>query len=292
MSYPASAYKEGAEKCIRARALKCAETNWTQYIKMRPNDSNAKANLAIVLNWLEKPEEAIPMAEQAIAMGEGTYDLFAAYSESLSKLGRNEEAIDWGYKTLAVLPSLANIRSMVAKLLVQQKRELEALTLLASFDAHLQSLGHPPYFAAQCISIESAIERRGLKPGDSKEVLRLPKTDKHFYAPVKVGEASTYAFVVDTGAASTVIPETLLLASKLPFKVLKDKVNMKTADGRLSAARLIQLEQIKVGNFVLKKIAAVTCENCVALLGQSELSKFNLNSIKIQGVEFINLQVR
>ena len=186
--YPASAYHEGAKKCIKARDLKCAEINWTQYVKMRPNDSDAKASLAIVSNWLDKPENAILMAEQAIQMGEGSYDLFAAYSESLNKLGRNEEAIDWGYKALEIVPHLVNIRAMMAKLLTQQKREIEALTLLATYDSYLQSIGRTPYFLAQRISIESVLEKRGVSATEMKASLRLPKFNTHFFTPVKLGD--------------------------------------------------------------------------------------------------------
>lgn len=291
-TYPVSAFKEGAQKCIKVRDLKCAEINWTQYVKMRPNDSHAKASLAIVLNWQDKPEASIAMAEQALEAGEGAYDLFAAYSESLNKVGRNQDAIDWGYKTLAVLPSLVNIRGMVAKLLSQQKREWEALTLLASYDAHLEASGHTPYFAGQRISIESLLEKRGELSSNKKDSLRLPKTNKYFYAPIKIGDAPMSAFVVDTGATQTLIPEDLLAKTKSPYKVLRNDIRMKTADGRLSTAKLVQIEKFKIGHFDSIKISAIVCSNCVALLGQTELARFNLNSSKTQGVEFLNLQSR
>lgn len=94
-------------------------------------------------------------------MGEGSYDLFAAYSESLAKTDRIEEAIDWGYKTLAILPNLVNVRGDVAKYLVTRKREFEALTLLASFDSSLEAQGYGHYFNGQHITIESSLERQG-----------------------------------------------------------------------------------------------------------------------------------
>jgi hypothetical protein len=36
----------------------------------------------------------------------------------------------------------------------------------------------------------------------------------------------------------------------------------------------------------------VTCKGCVPLLGQSALSRFDLKSSKVQGVEFLSLALR
>lgn len=290
--YPASAYKDAAKKCINARDLKCAEINWTQYVKMRPNDSDAKANLAIISNWRDKPENAISMAEQAIQMGEGSYDLFAAYSESLNKVGRNDEAIDWGYKALEITPHLANIRGMVAKLLTQQKREIEALTLLASYDSYLESIGRTPFFLGQRISIESVLEQRGETAVDKKGSLRLPKFRNHFFAPIKLGDAPIQAFIVDTGATKTSIPEALLIKANIKFKVVKEGIPAKIADNSIVWEKLVKIDRMKIGPFELKNVSVIACRSCPMLLGQTELSRFNISSNKKQGIEFLNLQLR
>ncbi len=291
---PASAYKEGAIKCIRTRQYVCAETNYVQYIKMRPTDVHAMASLAIVYNWDDKPEAAIVQAEKAIEMGQGTYDLFAAYAQSLEKVGRIDEAIDWSYKTLAIMPSLGNVRGDLAKLLVMKKREYEALGLLASFDATLESKGHGPYFEGQRMAIESVIERQGqtVASAQKEKGLRLSKIGDHFFAPVKIGEAKTVAFVVDTGASKTTLSDEMLTRSKAKYKVTKPDVAIGLADGRRVRARVVMLDTIKVGPFELRNVTAIVCPTCVPLLGQGSLTHFNLASTKKQGVEFMTLEPR
>jgi len=291
-TYPPSAYRDGAIKCQQLRQLACAETNWVQYIKMRPTDVHAIASLAVIYNWDDKPEAAIVQAEKAIDMGQGTYDLFAAYAQSLEKVGRIDEAIDWSYKTLAILPSLVNIRGDLAKMLVMKKREYEALALLSSFDATLEAKGHGEYFAGQRIAIESTIERQGQTLDSAQKSLRLSKTGDHFYAPVKIGDARATAFVVDTGAAKTTLSDAMLASSKVSYKVVQPSVALRTADGRLVSARVVVLDTLKVGPFELRKVTTVVCPTCVPLLGQASLSQFNMASAKKQGVEFMTLEPR
>ncbi|MFZ6744654.1 retroviral-like aspartic protease family protein [Undibacterium sp. JH2W] len=291
-TYPPSAYKEGAIKCMRARSYDCAEKNWNQYIKMRPTDAHAVASLAIVYHWADKPEASIIQSEKAISMGEGTYDLFAAYSESLAKTGRIDEAIDWGYKTLAVVPTLVNVRGDVAKYLVLRKREFEALALLASFDASLEAQGHGHYFEGQRIAIESSLERQGQAVASTQKSIRLPRTKEHFYAPVKLGDSRIVAFMVDTGATKTSLSEDMLTSSKATYKVVKPNVNLQLADGRNVSGRMVTLDAMKVGPFELHKVTAFVCKTCVSLLGQASLSQFNMVSSKIQGVEFLTLELR
>lgn len=121
----ADEYKNGVAPCMRVRAYDCAEKNWIQYLRLRPTDSNGVANLGIVLNLQGKHPEAVAQFQKAIAMGEGTYDLFAYYARSLQALGRVDEAIDWSYKALAVVPDLVDVRGDLAKLLVSKGRHYE-----------------------------------------------------------------------------------------------------------------------------------------------------------------------
>jgi len=291
-TYPPSAFKDGAIKCQQVRDFACAEKNWVQYSKMRPTDAHAPASLAVIYNWTDKPEASIVQAEKAIEMGQGTYDLFAAYAESLEKVGRIDESIDWSYKTLAIMPTLANVRGDLARMLVTKKREYEALALLASFDATLEEKGHGRYFEGQRIAIESLIERQGQTLASAQKNLRLSKTGDNFYAPVKVGDARATAFVVDTGAAKTTLSEAMLASSKVSYKVQQPNVAIWLADGRRVSARLVVLDAIKVGPFELRKVSAIVCPTCVPLLGQGSLSQFNMASAKKEGVEFMTLEPR
>lgn len=291
-TYPPSAFKEGAIKCQLVRDFACAEKNWVQYSKMRPTDAHAPASLAVIYNWTDKPEAAIVQAEKAIEMGQGTYDLFAAYAESLEKVGRIDESIDWSYKTLAIMPSLVNVRGDLARMLVTKKREYEALALLASFDATLEAKGHGHYFDGQRIAIESTIERQGQTLASAQKSLRLSKTGDHFYAPVKIGDARPTAFVVDTGAAKTTLSDVMLPSSKASYKILQPNVAIGLADGRRVSARVVVLDALKVGPFELRKVTAIVCPTCLPLLGQGSLSQFNMASAKKEGVEFMTLEPR
>lgn len=291
-TYPPSAFKNAAIKCMQTRHFDCAAKNYVRYIQMRPTDAHAIASLAVIYHWDDKPEAAIVQAEKAIAMGQGTYDLFAAYAASLEKVDRIDEAIDWSYKSLAIVPNLVNVRGDLARLLLMKKREYEALALLASFDSTLEAQGHRQYFDGQRMSIESIIERQGQTLASAQKHLRLSKLGDHFYAPVKIGDARPVAFVVDTGAAKTTLSDAMLTASKAAYKVIRPNVTIELADGRRVSARLIVLDTMKVGPFELRKVSTIVCPTCLPLLGQGSLSQFNMASSKKEGVEFMTLEPR
>jgi len=288
----AEQYKTGVTTCMRARDLECAEKNWGQYLRLRPNDSNAIANLGIVMNQRDNHKGAVVQFERAIDMGEGTYDLFSYYADSLEKLGRIDDAIAWSYKALKVVPTLVDVRGKLAKLLVQQKKYYEALSLLTAFDEQLASQGHAPYFEGQRIAIESAIERNASVPSVERGSLRLAAQRGHFFAPVTLGESRPAAFMVDTGATIVSMGDEFFASAKVAFKVREKSASFKMADGRRVSGRVLTVAVLKVGPYELKDIAVHTCKGCSPLLGQAALSRFDLKSSKVQGVEFLALSPR
>jgi predicted aspartyl protease len=289
--YTPEDYKKAATRCRNADDLECAEKNWMVYLNLRPKDGAAYASLGIVRNQRDDHSSAIIAFERAIDLGEGTYDLFAYYADSLAKVGRTEDAVSWYYKTLAVVPSLVDVRGSLAKLLMQQRRYYEALSLLEAFDAQLQAKGLSPYFEGQRISIETALNRSNV-PHAAQPALRLPKYEDHFYAPVSIGDGRPEAFVVDTGASTTMMDEALLKRSKARYKPAPENAFFRTADGRTVAAKAVVVESFKVGPYSLRDVSAVTCNGCVSLLGQSTLSRFDLTSARMNSVEFLTLSLR
>jgi predicted aspartyl protease len=285
-------YKEAVGACMRSRDYECAEKNWTQYIRLRPTDSNAIANLGIVMYRRDNHKGAIVQFERAIDMGEGTYDLFAFYADSLSKVGRTDDAINWSYKSLAVVPQLVDVRGSLAKLLVLQKKYYEALSLLGSFDDQMIAKGQQPYFEGQRIAIETALERNAGNAAAERSSLRLPKYTEHFYAPVTIGEARPAAFLVDTGASRITMSDDYLAKSKVSYKAVGGSVLLKTADGRKVNGRAVTVQSLRVGPYELKDVPVFTCKDCGLLLGQSALAKFDLKSSKVQGVEFLTVSPR
>ena len=289
---PPADLKKAAMDCMQSQDYECAEDNWQDYLSQRPNDSYALAALGIAQDKRDENAQAIVQFQKAIALGEGTYDLFYYYADSLAKTGKTDAAIDWYYKTLTIVPTLVDARGDLAKLLVQKKRYYEALALLASFDEHLTAVGQPAYFDAQRIAIETAMEQSGAADSEEKAQVRLSKMDGNFMAPVTLGDARVSAFMVDTGATLTTLSDGLLKESKAKYEVVQPDAAATTADGRRIRARLINLDSMKVAGFELKDVPVMACANCQLLLGQQALSRFDLNSSKAQGVEFLTLKPR
>jgi predicted aspartyl protease len=287
---PPAELKADAIQCMRDNDLSCAERRWEEYLDVQPDDAGATASLGIVQSRQGEDQDAVTSLQRAISMGEGTYDLFAAYAQSLGRLGKTDEAIDWSYKSLAVVPSLVDVRGDLAKLLVKKQRPYEALGLLSAFDEHLQAIGQQPYFEGQRIAIEST-----LKPaqGSAEQAeLRLTRMDGNFMVPVTLGEAAVNDFVVDTGATFTTVSEQFLQDSKAHYTLAVKSLTMRIADGRSVQGRGVTVDSMKVGTFELHDVQVMVCTGCQLLLGQAALSRFDLSSSKVQGVEFLTLKPR
>lgn len=289
---PPAELKKTAMDCMQSQNYECAENNWQDYLKQRPNDSEALAALGIAQNKRDEDAQAIVQFQKAIAAGEGTYDLFYYYADSLAKTGKTDEAIDWYYKTLAIVPTLVDARGELAKLLVKKQRYYEALALLAAFDAHMTAVGQQPYFDGQRIAIETAMQQSNPADSAEKTQIRLFKMDGNFMAPVTLGQARVTSFVVDTGATVTTLSDELLRESKAKYEVVQPSMTATTADGRRIRAELINVDSIKVAGFELKDIPAMACAGCQLLFGQQALSHFDLSSTKAEGVEFLTLKPR
>lgn len=281
--------------CERQRDLACAQEAWTGYVQLRPGDGVAHANLGHVMSRRDDHAHAVLEFKRAIESGEGAYDLFAWYGDSLSGTGRDDEAVDWYYRSLAIVPNLVDVRGKLARLLMAQGRRYEALSLLESYDANAAAEGRQGYFEGQRISIESALAGAAspvAAAGGEARSLRLPVMGSHFYAPVALGGGRPRAFVVDTGASVTTVTPEMLDESRAAYRVVRPVVTLTTADGRTVRAQGITIAILSVGPYVLRDVPAVRCMHCVALLGQSSLSHFDLKSARTQGVEFLTLTPR
>jgi clan AA aspartic protease (TIGR02281 family) len=282
--------RERIGKCERDADLPCAQETLEALLKKHPDDVTARAHLGLVMAHRDDDAHAVVEFKRAIDGGEGTYDLFAWYADSLARLGRSDEAIEWSYRSLSLVPNLVDVRGKLARLLVARGRPYEALSLLASFDADAVAKGRGAYFEGQRIAIESTLATSA--PATAPDALRLPAMGGHFYAPVALGNGRPLAFMVDTGASATTVTPELLDDAKVDYRVLQPVVTMTTADGRRVAAQGITIASLRVGPYVLHDVPAVRCEHCVPLLGQASLSHFDLRSTRTQGVEFLTLTPR
>ncbi|HEY8977043.1 MAG TPA: retroviral-like aspartic protease family protein [Burkholderiaceae bacterium] len=276
-------------RCERDADMPCAQETLEALLKKQPDDAVARAHLGLVMAHRDDDAHAVVEFQRAIDSGEGTYDLFAWYADSLARLGRNDEAIEWSYRSLSLVPNLVDVRGKLARLLVARGRPYEALSLLASYDADAAAKGRRGYFEGQRIAIESALAT--VAPGAAGS-LRLPVMAGHFYAPVALGNGKPLAFMVDTGASATTVTPEMLDEARIDYRVVQPVVTMTTADGRQVAAQGITIPILRVGPYVLHDVPAVKCDHCVALLGQASLSHFDLRSTRTQGVEFLTLTPR
>ncbi len=283
---------EQGQRCLRARNYACAEKAFTAMIRQRPSDPAGYALRGIALTRAEKWNAAIADLEKAMDMGEGTWDILANYSEALRHAGRTDEAVDWSYRTLTVVATLVDVRGDLASMLVGFGRHHEGLATLAGFDAQMERQGRKPYFAAQRMAIEQALIRRGARPGPPPPPLRLSRIDGFFYAPVALGDGGFAGFVVDTGASGLVLPRALLAETRAEHRVERRGVAVRLADGRTATGDVVRIARIAVGPYALADIGGFVCDGCVALLGQEVLSRFDLKSSRVIGVEFMTLTPR
>jgi len=292
-------FQELAPQQLRERALQCqgrgdfacADSLWTRYLALRPDDDRARATLGMVKNQRGDDAGAIREFERALAKGNGGYDLFAYHARSLARVGRTAEAITWYYAALSAVPTLVDVRRELSRLLVGQGRHYEALAVLQALDAQREANGQAPYFTADRIAIQEAI-RTGGSEAAPQAALRLAALGGHFYAPVSLGGSRHAPFMVDTGATLVSVSNKALNDSGVRYRVLDPDARMKTADGRSVPARLLLLERLQVGPYLLRDVKAVSCDNCAALLGVSAISRFDLKSAKEHGTEFLSLVPR
>lgn len=78
----------------------------------------------------------------------------------------------------------------------------------------------------------------------------------------------------------------------MKYRVNDPAVRMRTADGRIVPARAVTIDAMAVGRFGLRNVLAVVCDKCQPLLGQSTLSFFDIQSSRVQEVEFLTLAQR
>lgn len=288
----AQTLSERALACQQKADYACADEVWSRYLELRPDDSRARATLAIVKNLRDDHAGAVREFERSLGDGNGGYDVFAFYARSLVRVERPEDAITWFYRALAVAPTLVDVRRELSKLLVKQRRHYEALSVLQAFDARREEAGQSAYFTADRLTIEDAIRRAQGSSSAPSAVLRIAATGGHYYAPVSVGWARPVPFMVDTGATLVSMSAKTLQDSGVQYRVLEEEAQVSLADGRKTRAKVVVLERLQVGTQLLRNVRAVACQTCAPLLGMSALSHFDLQFAKTNGIELLSLVPR
>jgi clan AA aspartic protease (TIGR02281 family) len=288
-----STLKLSADTCVRVHDWGCAATNLAAYLKLRPMDGEMQARLAIVLNWANRDDEAVPQFEKAMDIGEGSYELFAEYADSLGKVGRTDDAITWSYQALSLDSHRADIRRRLARLLVIKGRHYEALALLDEFDSALREHGQSPVFSADRMAIEASAALGGARANEkSGDTLSVARIGREFHAPVRIGDSPMTAFVIDTGATSLSMSNSLLDTSNAKYAVARKHTRVSLADGQTVDAMMVVIDRVQVGSFELRSVSAIVCPTCLPLLGENVLSQFDLSTSHPAGLEMLSLRRR
>lgn len=283
--------KERALVCQARGDYACADNMWTRYLEVGSEDHGARATLGMIKTQRGDDPGAIREFERALSSGTGGYDLFAYYARSLSRVGRTSEAISWYHGALTAVPSLVDVRRELSHLLLAQGRHFEALAVLEAFDAKRELNGQPAYFAADRVAVQDAIRTNKSETTPPGE-FRLAAVGGHFFVPVALGWARSTPFMVDTGATVVSVSSKALNESGVQYRVVDGNAQVTVADGRKVPARLLLLERLQVGPYLLRDVKAVSCDTCAALLGASAISKFDLKSSKEHGTEFLSFVPR
>ena len=279
-------------QCLRERDYVCAEFMLTRQLETSPGDRRAIGALAIAQQRQSKYADAIVTAEKAFAMGEGNFELFQAYAVSLENSGRAADATKWWTRALGVAPRSYEAHEALVKLLLEQSKPDEALALAVSYDTAMGRRGRRPVFVAQRLLAEEMLSKQSGQPRRAKAELRIARLDDHFHAPVKLGESHFAAFMVDTGATFTTLSRAVLETSKAASTMVDRNAEAKLADGRRLKGARVRLAELRVGQIVLRGIEAFVCDTCELLLGQSSLQNFNLQQLRIEGVDYLIMTER
>jgi clan AA aspartic protease (TIGR02281 family) len=116
-------------------------------------------------------------------------------------------------------------------------------------------------------------------PTHGPEEIHLEKRNNAYYVPVRINNAVTIPFVLDTGASDLAIPAdvalTLVRAGALNRSDVLGKNVYQIANGSQEISPVIRLNEVTVGDHTISNVTAgITQATGEPLLGQSFLSKF------------------
>ncbi len=279
-------------KCASAGDYNCEEQALAENKARSTNQPNVHARLGISQYRQGRYDEAIANFQTAINSGLRSAEIYALYADSLGKLGKTGEAIDWGYRAVKLAPKSMEARSRLSQLLMQEGRYTEALTLLVQVDDKRTATGEVPLFQAERKIIQHKLnEKKSSVPSQSSEI-RLAKLGRHFVAPLQLGSADYVLAVVDTGASKTVFPRNSIETSGAVFVVKKPDRKVRLADGTTVEMDLVTIDTLVFGDLVLRQVDVFVCKVCTPLLGQNVLSLFDMKSFVVQDIEFLSLTLR
>ncbi len=268
----------------------CSLKLYSRKVRLTPKDTTAWGLFAIAEAESGLYEDAIKHFEVYFALGGGALDALAWHARTLKELGRIDEAIRRYHRVLQANPNLLDATEEMVELLVQDKRYVEALTIIGSFIE--RAPGYRSYWAGTIANIEEALERLDSSAERPQILFKIPAIGEHHLLPIKLGTRASYGFyLVDTGATYLTISKSVAEESKIMTRVTGERVMLEGANGVIEAERAV-LSDVSVGTLKLGKVEAVICDSCRLLAGKSLLSRFNLQILREDGMEFLILRAR
>lgn len=94
----------------------CSHDVFAKIVKMDPRDYNALGNLAMAQTHLGFHEYAVNNFTKVVENGGGTYDIYRFFGDSLTILGRHEQALQVYKRSLRLNPQQDFLRKKIRKL--------------------------------------------------------------------------------------------------------------------------------------------------------------------------------
>lgn len=261
------------QTCLRQADQNCLVLIYEQLSTHDPSDEGIKANWAFKLTELKRFSEAEPIYKALFANGFGTYDLMAYYAQNLQGLGQKQEAIKWYEKSLGIKSNLIDVTRRLGALYVQEKRPLEAISLLQSFVTRFpETEGH--------LAGDISVDIEHIDKTTPTNTIRLVGLSRgSFGVPISLKENSTpVVFIVDTGATIMTLP-TSDIEKAYPELITRSQAGRAVlADGRTVPMRKTIIPKIKIANWEFKNTEVMFCDSCERLAGMNLLRNVKMET--------------
>lgn len=114
--------------------------------------------------------------------------------------------------------------------------------------------------------------------GQEKILELAPERTRH-HLPLRVNQAFGY-FLVDQGAAQLVVTREFVADHNLwDYHFIKE----------VPGGDLVEFKSVSVGPWTLNDVAAIVCDDCQMLAGQSILNQFTLENRLRDGIDYLSL---
>jgi aspartyl protease family protein len=242
----------------RIPALKSELRQLRQMLPRAANNVNENNRIvAAINNYQDELEERQKLRYDPNANKEVRAKVSQAREKYVSKLLGTRAAVDRAAKIYKELSADEAVTKALAAVNEDQGKKLE--------------LGPSKTFASKIKALE---KMEALILTDQIQLTRGRGT---YDIEVVLNGKYTKTFIFDTGASNVSIPETLANEIGLKADASTQPINVHIADGSTVTGKLMKIESIRVGKFVVENVDCIVMplQNAPALLGGAFLNNFN-----------------